>query len=145
MSFCCFRFLFHMFSASSALIYLIAPRIPPDRKGESGGRVGGRGRSNVCTSTIATGDPCQLGSVFPDASAVYLRYWCVVSGCDGPSLMFVAHVTCFGFRWNMVPPYGCCISCISAKTMRFVHKIYAHDIEKVLVQMGSVLPRICSV
>ncbi len=31
----------------------------------------------------------QLGSVFPDACAVYFRYWCAIFECDGPSLMFV--------------------------------------------------------
>ncbi len=31
----------------------------------------------------------QLGSVLPDSSAVYVRHWCVMFECDGPSLMFV--------------------------------------------------------
>ena len=35
----------------------------------------------------------QLGSVFPDASTVYMRYWSVIFECDGPSLMFLV---CFG-------------------------------------------------
>ncbi len=85
------------------------------------GAVGGWGRSIACTSTIATGDPCQLGSVFPDASVVYFRHWCVIVECDGPSLMFV--YACWyvsGLGGACYSPHWCCMLCMLAKTIRFL-------------------------
>ncbi len=48
----------------------------------------------------------QLGSVLPDASAVYVRNWCVMFECSGPSLMFLcAFWYLFGLGGACYSPY----------------------------------------
>ncbi len=50
--------------------------------------------------TICDEQLIQVGNIFPQNSAVYVRYWCVMFECDGPNLMFVyVFWYVFGFGW----------------------------------------------